>query len=321
MAVLITDISALELWDKGLSSRVRLAGEHELAGLSTDAEERRLIVARNYGVSAPMQLLSLDGFHGKAKEWDYHVWNQPLPPGSVVRANDEIYVATPEFCFMRMVPALGFYDSLKLGMEICGAYSTLVPEGRNARKRPPLTNTERLCAYLNRVFPATGESKAQRVAKLLVDGSASPGETASYAQLCLPYRYGWYGFRKPMLNQRINLTAREQRTLGKGYLKADLLWECDNRFVACEYKGVESHSGEFNLQKDSIREVVMGNEKVAVVTITHAMLMEPSQMHAVAELLAKLLGRRLRIPGQRFWETQREARAELMRSGVCSWVR
>ena len=319
MKLLIRDISAIELWDKGLGSRVRPVRSDELHGLTLNAEERAAINPREFGVSSPIQLLSIeDEFHGRALNWDYLYWSRPLPEASVVCAADGIYVATPEFCFLRMAPKLGLYDSLKLGMEMCGGYSTLVPPGCKYRDRPPITTKEKLLHYLEKALPTGSKSVALKAARLIRAGSASPGETASYLELCLPYRYGWFGFVAPKLNAVIPLEPEERRACSRMELRVDMYWEGFG--LAGEYLGKEDHEGEFNVQRDVIRDNVLEAKGIEVVRISHAMLMNPEQMMVAVERIAKRMNRRMRIPEQGFWEKQEEARAQIMRDGRCSWV-
>ena len=319
MKLLIRDISAIGLWDRGLASRVQPAQDDELHGFTLSARERSAIDPARYGAGVPLQLLSLgDGFHAVSRNWAYQSWGKPVPPGSIMRATEEIYVASPEFCFLRMAPELGFYDAVKLGMEMCGYYSTLVQQGQGYRKRPPLTTSQKLLNYLLQAVKPSSKSIALRAAKHIQDGSASPGETASHMELCLPFRYGCFGFEHPLLNEPIPLSPEERIAAGRSEFRVDLYWP--EFRLAGEYLGKESHEGEFNVQRDVIRRNILESKGIEVVEISHAMLVDPDQMMVAVERIAKRMGRRLRLPADGFWEKQAEARSCIMQGGRCTWL-
>ena len=319
MGILIADISALELWDKGLRKRIVRYPDVAPEDFLLSASQRRQINPGDYGVSGPIRLVALGRrIHHSSARWHYSYWDKPLPPHSIAQITDDIYVATPEFCFLRMAPKLGFYDAVKLGMELCGRYSTLVAPGQDYRQRPPLTSGDDLRAYLDAALGADSRSIARHAARHILDGAESPGETATAMELCLPFRHGGFGFEAPELNKQIELTPDERKATGRRNLRCDLYWE--KHAMACEYFGKEAHEGAYNVQRDSVRENILYGRGIMMIPVSHAALMEAEQMEPIAQRLARRMNRRLRLP-QDFGEKQAHARDEIMRGGRCSWLK
>ncbi len=68
--------------------------------------------------------------------------------------------------------------------------------------------------FADKMHGVNGRKNALTALKQVVDGSASPRETAVCMCLCLPYRLGGYGFEKPKLNHRIDI-RRTQKLCAK----------------------------------------------------------------------------------------------------------
>ena len=62
-------------------------------------------------------------------------------------------------------------------------------------------------------------------------------ETMDEMLLCLPYKYGGYGLKKPLMNTPINLQGRASIITGKSKCIADLCWP--------EAKLILEHQGSF----------------------------------------------------------------------------
>ena len=319
--MIIAGISALELWDKGLASRVDPCDIRALESFAVDSQALQTQVPREYGLSEPGHLLVPPGGpRPRIKRWHCHAWGKELAPGSLYRVTTRkgLYVASPELCFVQLSSSLGFLDSIKLGMELCGHYSTLIPPGRDYRKRPPLTSLDKLDAYVKQSFAGGGRSVAERALKETVPNSASPMETASKMLLCLPRRYGCPRFKVPELNKRVDITEDERHLLGCEFLRTDMSWGN----LVYEYKGVDSHTRTGDLAHDTARENVLRAKGFQVVSATFSSLYTEEGFAALTSALAKAMGVRVRRDSKdmsEYLERQAQTRAIVLRGRTCSW--
>ena len=319
--IIIAGISALELWDKGLASRVESCDIGKLDLSTVDAHGLQQQKPWELGISEPGHLLvPSDGYRPYTKLWRCHTWGKELPTGSLYRAKtrEELYIASPEFCYLQLAQSIGFLDSIKLGMELCGWYSTLVPEGREYRKRPPLTSIERLDEYVRQACAAGGRSLAERSLKEVAPNSASPMETASKILLCLPRRYGCPRFRTPELNKRVEIAEEEKRLLGTQFLRTDLRWGD----VVLEYKGIGSHTRTGDLAHDTARENVLRSKGLNVISATYNSLCTEEGFAALTAALANAMDIRIRRNAKdmpQYLECQAQTRAIVLRGKTCSW--
>ena len=318
MRLLITDISALSLWDHGIGARAHVADIRNLEGFYVDFDVVRSMEPERFGIDRPGDLLVPDGeTRPWSSAWHGHFWNMPLPRGSVYQIDDGVYIASPELIFARLARRLGYIDTIKLGIELCGRYSTLVLPGEDYLKRPPLTNAEKLLAYVSTLYAQSNYGVALRAARFAADNVESPMECATRILLCLKYRHGCPGFPMPEMNHVIELDGEERRLLRKNSLRCDAYWE--HPMVAVEYKG-NVHEGESSLRKDTARENILLSRGITVVSATYASLSTDAGFACLCEALAKALGKRLRFPSG-YLDRLHQTRGIVLRGNTCTWVR
>ena len=145
-----------------------------------------------------------------------------------------------------------------------------------------------------------GVRQARGALEYLADGADSPRETALYLLLTMPNRLGGYGFRRPELNGRVDISEYAQGRLGKAYLRCDQVYrdKKGNAIAVGEYDSNERHIylsnevGEtvFNVEKilsdDERREAIVesGAEVVTIRT-------EDTRIFAQMDAKAMRLGR------------------------------
>lgn len=187
-----------------------------------------------------------------------------LLPGSLCRIpNAEIYVASPELCFLQACNGPSLLPKVELGLELCGHYvrSDLInpaaagpdgPGGAPTRPdagcegRPPLTSTRRLRAYLIGAHELHGVRPSRRALRWVLDGARSPRESALHLALDLPARLGGYGLGTPVLNYPICVGAADAPAPAiarEGEVCfGDLAYVREG--VVAEYDGFASHGGQ-----------------------------------------------------------------------------
>lgn len=233
--------------------------------------------------------------------------------GDYLSLGNDIYIACPELAFLQSAETLSVPELAFLGLELCGAYVSR--DGAFERNRPP-TCREALAEYLDRHAGVRGVGKAREALEFVVDGSASPRESQCVALLCLPQRFGGYGFKLPQVNAKVNLNAGQRRMLGKSYLRCDLLWE--ERMLAIEYDSDSCHSGAEKINDDSLRRNVLRTIGITVIDVTNAQIKSAEAFHGIAVQVERLLGCRVLARRTSAWRGKNRAlRDALLRGDVC----
>ena len=96
-------------------------------------------------------------------------------------------------------------------MELCSRYCVDRDELLVSMNSEPPTSKSKLTEYLGTIDTSYGIDKARTAVGKLMDGSASPRETAVALMLSLPTRMGGFELPKPKLNKSHPLSA-----VGKG---------------------------------------------------------------------------------------------------------
>jgi len=232
-----------------------------------------------------------------------HVFGQPAPHGSFLDLGHGVCMCAPHFMFMQMAAQVDLVDAVRIGMELCGAYSQwrLEPgimgdpyyrEHSETQactfELPPVMKSNRAEAFVARQSALRGSVGARTALKWVVDNSASPMETAVYLLLCLPKRLGGYGLPKPILNPKLIISTPD----GTKERYPDLYWI--GASIDVEYNSDLSHSGEWARYRDSKREVELTVANVRVLPLTRRQLMNASEFDTFAQGLRKMLGIRSR---------------------------
>ena len=240
-----------------------------------------------------------------------HVKRKPLPDRSFYRLDDDVYVASPELCLMQLATKLSEPQIVKLALEMCGAYA-IDPasvddygmfdlgeqddESPGIVKRPPLTSSSKLKAYAKRLFTAESRARSVHYLRYVVDGSASPRETALFMLLCMPVRFGGYGFAIPELNRRIKLTAVEQLMVGAHHFDCDLYWSKKN--IAVEYDSKTHHTLQEKQERDAIRRNMLQYKDVQVIVATRIQVNKATLFDGLARQVGRAIRKRFRIPSK-----------------------
>ena len=215
--------------------------------------------------------------------------------GDYMGFGDDVYVACPELVFLQMADALSVCELILLAYELCGSFAT---QDNVFSRGNPLTTKQRLEDYIKQRTGEHGVKKAQEALRYVVDGSASPRETQLATLLCASQKYGGYGFPLPALNGRIDLEERQQRVLGRRFLRCDILWRQANLVI--EYDSDAFHCGAEKINEDSLRRNVLRRTGITVIDVTNGQLRKAEAFHEIAiqvedELGVAVIGRRASV--------------------------
>lgn len=218
----------------------------------------------------------------------------PFHPRSFMRIEGGLYVSTPEMAFCEMASVLSLERLIALGFELCGTYRRASTFGLARYDATPLTSPGALASFIEKSPQFKGVKKARRALPRILAGSASPRESELAMLLCLPYSLGGYGLPHPTMNAEMPLPKNVAAT-GRSLLRCDLYWPAARLDV--EYDSAEFHSAERLLANDSMRRIALESMDVTSVNLTAEHLRRASLFDEAAQGIARILGKRVRLPG------------------------
>ena len=218
----------------------------------------------------------------------------PFHPRSFMRIEDGLYVSTPEMAFCEMASVLSLERLIALGFELCGTYRRASTFGLVRYDATPLTSPGALASFIDKSPQFKGMKKARRALPCILAGSASPRESELAMLLCLPYSLGGYGLPHPTMNAEMPLPKNVAAT-GRSSLRCDLYWPAARLDV--EYDSAEFHSAARLLANDSMRRIALESMDVTSVNLTAEHLRRASLFDEAAQGIARILGKRVRLPG------------------------
>ena len=245
-------------------------------------------------------MVSTQNAKRKIIEVRLHVYSMPLPDGCFVMAEEGVFVASPEFCFLLMARELELIQLIELGYEFCGTYSladdgstsTNQTEEKSTRQLPMLTNLKRLTFFISRMQGVAGRNKAMRALRYIAERSASPMETKLAMLMTLPCILGGYCLPRPELNGKVIPSKAVRKSLSQNYFYCDLYWRVPN--VAVEYDSDEYHANSAHIAKDAIKRNALALCDTFVITMTRRQVYSTIELERAASLVAKSIGFRMR---------------------------
>lgn len=240
-----------------------------------------------------------------------HVHAGTFPSSSFVRLGKNVYISSPELCFVQMASCLPLSELLLLGYELCGTYTT---QGDSFKQRPPLTSVSQIHGYLEKAGSIPGILKARRAAKYLADGSASPKESQLALLLGLPRAMGGYGLGIPLMNKEVSFLKGSRKATSSDTNYVDLCWP-DAKLVV-EYDSDLAHTGTKDIAHDAARRNALLAAGMTVITVTKEQLMSYGEMEKVAHVVAQHLGVRIRSRARDETSKRKRLRWELLRTRI-----
>lgn len=218
----------------------------------------------------------------------------------------DLYVSSPELVFAQLSSKLPLPLLTLLGCELCGEYSVDASAERGFYTRRPLMSKESAEALLASLTKTGLKTRALQALGTVVEKTASPAESQLAVLLCSPMRTGGFGFKRPEANAPVLQDERSQRVSGRLWRSCDLYW-ADER-VDVEYDSEAFHSTREQRHQDSIRRNALTGSGIKVISVTPNQLRSAKEMRTVAEVLARALGKRLRIRSANFEQLQKRLR-------------
>lgn len=235
-----------------------------------------------------------------------HSLTSMYPSRLCVELGRKVSVVRPELCFVQMAHSLSLYHLIELGFEMCGEYAI----GDDAH-RIPVMSVSQLGAFLACCKGIRGKEKALRALKYIRDKSASPMETKMAMVLGLPCALGGFGLGMPEMNYEISAGVRNKalNPLGKNSYRCDLFWKRGN--VSVEYDSDLWHTGPKRIAADAKRRSDLDLLGVKVITVTNGQTKSRFALRAIALLVARYCGRKVRPRVKDHWRRQTKLFAAL----------
>lgn len=216
---------------------------------------------------------------------------ETVPAGGLVRVEGDIFSSSAELCFVQLAQMLPIVQLIKLGFELCGSYA-LMPDG-SFEARPAITSKERLSRFLGHASPMNGTKSARQALAHVVNGSASPRETALAMLLTLPARWGGYGLSKPCLNHQI-LVPDSRKLSGMRSFYCDLYWPKWN--LAVEYDSFSNHGNEAKLVQDQTRAAMLTAQGIRVISVRTQQLNDEERFRHVVDAICSFRSHKRNTP-------------------------
>lgn len=234
------------------------AREHQAPLDKTPSSAETALLTRALGQFAPAQLsdgiLDVDGLtrplhvlvgpegtRRKTNDRIPHRGQTPLPENSLVRVEDGLEVASPEFVYLQMAAQLDEVGLTWLASELCSVFTVHPMLGGGLLPARPLTDLKTMTLYLENAAQqnAYGAKKALRAVAHAVECAASRRELSCALRMSLPRAMGGRAIPKPQLNVPISLDRRLASVYGQRTISVDLCWP--EQMVALEFDSDTYH--------------------------------------------------------------------------------
>lgn len=218
----------------------------------------------------------------------------PIPEGSFIELREGLYVASPEFAFARMANRLSEAALAEVGINLCARYYYAIETSAIVKRKHALVTPDQIARYLQGASVLRGCKAAQKALRWVVSQSASPMETKTYLQFCLPLRMG--GFALPFTSINYDVYDRRYPELcEQGFYSIDLA--APKLKVGLEYDGLDYHQ---EVSKDRRRRNALRALGWEVFPVDSGILYNAAATEVLAGQIARHLGIRLRKP--KGWE-------------------
>lgn len=220
-----------------------------------------------------------------------HVAPTSLREGLVVPITGDVFAPPPEIALIQGSRGFDLPRIALKGSALCGAFA--ITRDGHLTGREPLTSPGAVERLSRTHRDLAGCIAVRSAVPWMLPRGASPRELASALALALPTHHGGYGLLRPLLNQRVDVTRRGQPAAAKRYYVADLCWPAQRLIL--EYDSDAFHLTSSQHYYDAVKRTTLEEMGYRVITLTSRQLRSLDEMDKVAAIIAKALGRPLRI--------------------------
>ncbi|WP_294421684.1 DUF559 domain-containing protein [uncultured Senegalimassilia sp.] len=301
MGILLTDISALETLRASSAAGAvpreapfAFGSVRSLQELQPHAVEIRDLAGRGLGCcSTPLHVLvpraAMRRNHAGVR---WHVHEGRLAGSSFSMLASGVFAVRPEFALLH-VGQRNKLEALAWAFELAGSYRVCRDDERGFVKADPLIARASLSRFARAHSDLFGSAALRRVGRYVLEGAASPMESALAMLLCLPASLGGFGLPAAELNARVDISVRSELSFMKRYYVADMCWR--KQRVIVEYDSDAFHAGPGRIAEDAARRNALLHMGYDVVTVSRAQIMNRARCAETASVISRAIGHRLRI--------------------------
>ena len=199
--------SALEYWKNSRSYRDEAVSVNWNSPGLFDSHSL-LRVAQKYDIRTPIHIMvPNDAQRHKGVEFCCHTRPQNLPDASFVKIADNVFVSSPELCFLQAARTYSLVDLVILANDLCAIYVQDSFSVYGQRRRAPITDVRKITEYLTSESKVYYSEKALKAIKYASDCSNSPIESMLAAIMKMSLASGGYALEGLRLNYDIKLSA------------------------------------------------------------------------------------------------------------------
>ena len=266
MSVRIVYPSALEYWleEKGVP-----LGVNVFAGVDAIPSGRKGVRQQVSELSFKMPVhIAVPKKMNRAKsdEIIYHAMSKRVPPESFQKLADGVFISCPELCFLQAAAELPVFKMVQLANNLCAMYILDSYEDYGQRRRDPITSVNEIRQYLEGIHRFPNIQNAKVAIRYALDHSNSPMESNLATLGMLPWRYGGYGLKAPVLNLDVNLSDTGAEHLGRETVCCDMVWTEEK--VVLEYDSNLAHLSPDQHAKDKRRITALSLSGYQVISVT-----------------------------------------------------
>lgn len=234
--------SAFQFWMHTPNSGKKIfCNNFDLCGFNRKALQE---TAKKYNLSFPLHIaLPYNAERKHGKDFVCHTISRRLPANGFIRISEDVYVASPELCFLQAAAVEPIHRLVSIGNDLCGTYYLTNAAKYNQRYRKSITSVEELKDLISCSEHVNGLYNARIAVKYVLNDSYSPYESMIAAVAILPYRYGGFALPRAQLNYNIKLSIEAAKSLRRESCNCDMAWVIES--VVLEYDSNLTH-----LEKD-----------------------------------------------------------------------
>ncbi len=277
--LVITYPTALEFWlngtnidtDKYVLEKRKLENIPEIIkapDLKMAAKELTL----NLGLSAPVSFMtSREKHRDNYKIFRNYIRPKYLPPNSFIQLDTSlipkldqslVFVATPEYCFLRATKDYSFAQCVEIGNNLCAIYVYDEDSSFCQRTRLAPVTKNAILKYLSNEKYTPYVNKAFRIAKCISDNSYSPIESKLSAIARIPKHSGGYGTPEGSLNYDIWHNREASEFLKADKSNCDIVWPKQKVIIEYDSDAVHGNAEQYAYDKKKYRALQMSGYKV-----------------------------------------------------------
>ena len=261
------------------------------------------LIASELGLTLPLHVLVPDSnAKHRSRDIRFSVISRHLPENSFIQLNNyqlskelqgfNIYVASPEYCFLTFAARLPLPLLVELGCNLCAEYAIDSASELGQVFRSPVTNLSMISDYVLAAKRNTGYRQAMRAVRYVLEGSYSPAETKLAVISILPLSEGGYNLSSLQLNKETLLTEEAANLLGLNTCRGDLVWNAERAVI--EYDSNLTHLDSRQHKYDKAKGNALKESGYKLISLTSGDLHSFQSIEAAFVLVRKALNRKNR---------------------------